>query len=363
MLYITYVDLYDNGFYGVAKKIRSQILVFRKCFDRVYLTFCRGQMIYLLEGDQVIDKGLAVTRTMCHAVIGRWLDKYNIKRTYIRYGFSDKWFLDFLKNQKEKGIKTVLEIPTYPYDGELAGGRFKRIRVEDNYYRDQLCQYVDWVATNSENKSIFGMSCVKLLNGVNVEEHPLHLKRKASKEIVLIGVSIMAIWHGYERILQGLFNYYNNKGKYDFFFKIVGEGEEKNRYQSLVSKYGLQSRVEFCGMLGGEDLNKQYAAADIAVSSLGLYKTGIQNVTPIKGAEYCARGIPFICGYHDMRFPDKADYIMTVPNNPEPVNMYEVIAFYEHIMAQEDAQRKMREYALEHFAWDSIMEPVIRLLK
>ena len=362
MIYITYVDLYDNGYFGVAKKIMSQIQAFKKCFRKVYLAFCRGQIIYLMENNQIVDRELAITRAEHHVVIEKWLDQYNIKRIYIRYNFSDKWFLQFLKFQKEKGIKTVLEIPTYPYDGEIAGGKVKRLRIEDNYYRKQLCQYVDWVATNSDAKNIFGMSCVKLLNGVNIEEHPMYLKGKTGKKIVLIGVSIMAIWHGYERILEGLFNYYSNKGEYDFLFKIVGEGNEKNRYQLLTLKYGLQSRVEFCGMLGGEELNKQYALADIAVSSLGLYKTGIQDVTPIKGAEYCARGLPFICGYHDMRFPDEADYIMTVPNNSEPVNMYQVIDFYEHITAQEGYQKKMRNYALEHFTWDSIMDPIVELL-
>lgn len=360
MIYITYVDLYDKGYFGIRKKIMSQILAFKKCFGKVYFTVCRGQMVYLIESDQVIEKELAVTRAMCHKAIEIWIDKYNVKRIYIRYNFSDKWFLHFLKIQSEKGIKTVIEIPTYPYDGEIAEGRLK---IEDRYYRDQLCQYVEWVATNSESSNILGMSCIKLLNGVDIESHPLHLKSKKSKKIVLIGVSSMVIWHGYERVLEGLFNYYKNKGEYDFLFKIVGEGNEEYKYHSLVLEYGLQSRVEFCGMLEGEKLNQQYALADIAVSSLGLYKTGIQDVTPIKGAEYCARGIPFICGYHDMRFPDKADYIMTVPNNPEPVNMYDVITFYEHIIAQEDYQKKMRDYALKHFTWDSIMKPIIELLK
>lgn len=366
MLYITYVDIYDKGYFGVSKKIMSQLSVFKKSFDKVYLTCCCGQMVYLLEDGQVIDKELAVARETCHRVIGEWLDKYNIKRTYIRYAFSDKWLLQFLKTQKEKGIKTVLEIPTYPYDGEIAGKGFERIRLEDRYYREHMFQYIDWVATNSETGHIFGIPCIKLLNGVDIESHPICPKRqisdKESKRIVLIGVSIMAIWHGYERVLEGLFHYYKNKGKYDIFLKLVGEGAEKSSYQSLVLKYGLQSRVEFCGMLGGEDLNKLYALADIAVSSLGLYKTGIEDVTPIKGAEYCARGIPFICGYHDMRFPDEADYIMTVPNNPEPINMHEVIAFYERITAQKDYQKKMRNYALEHFTWESIMMPVVELL-
>lgn len=363
MIYITYVDLYDKGYSGVRKKIMAQILVFRKCFGKIYLTVCKGQMVYLLDGDQVIDKALAVTRAMCHAAITAWLDKYKIKRTYIRYNFSDRWFLQFLKTQKEKGVKTVLEIPTYPYDGEVTKARNERLKVEDQYYRGQLCRYVGWAATNSEAGSIFGMSCIKLLNGVDLEEHPLHIKGKAGREIVLIGVSSMAIWHGYERILEGMYNYYHNKGEYDFLFKIVGEGKEKHRYQSLISEYGLQPRVEFCGMLEGEELNRQYELADIAVSSLGLYKTGIQAVTPIKGAEYCARGLPFICGYHDMRFPDGADYIMMVPNTPEPVDMHKVIFFYEHITAREGYQEKMRKYALEHFTWEGIMEPIAEVLK
>lgn len=363
MIYITYVDLYGEGYSGIRKKIMAQVLVFRKYFGKVYLTVYKGQMVYLLDGNQVIDKKLAVTRAMCHAAVMAWLDKYKIKRTYIRYNFSDIWFLQFLKAQKEKGIKTVLEIPTYPYDGEVAKARAERLKVEDQYYRGQLCQYVKWVATNSEAGSIFGMPCIKLLNGVDLEEHPLHIKSKAGREIVLIGVSSMSIWHGYERVLTGMYNYYHNKGEYDFLFKIVGEGNEKQRYQSLASEYGLQSRVEFCGMLEGEELDRQYELADIAVSSLGLYKTGIQAVTPIKGAEYCARGIPFICGYHDMRFPDGADYIMAVPNSPEPVDMREVIAFYEHITAQEGYQEKMREYALGHFTWERIMEPIAEVLK
>jgi len=363
VVYITYVDLYGKGYLGVAKKIKSQITVFRKCFGRVYLTICRGQMVYLLEGNRVIDKGLAVTREMCHGVITGWLDKYKIKRTYIRYNFSDKWFLQFLKAQKERGIKTVLEVPTYPYDGEISGARLRRLKAEDNYYRGGLCQYVGWAATNSDAGDIFGMPCIKLLNGVDIGANPLHLKSKAGKEIVLIGVGIMARWHGYERVLAGLSNYYNGKGDYGFLFKIVGEGEESHRYHSMVLEYGLQSRVEFCGMLEGEDLNRQYEQADIGVSSLGLYKTGIQDVAPIKGAEYCARGIPFICGYHDMRFPDKADYIMAVPNNPEPINMHEVAAFYEKITSQEGYRERMRGYALGHLTWEAVMGPVVGVLK
>lgn len=360
MIYITYADLYSTGYCGVTKKIMSQIKVFQRCFGRVYYTTYSGKMIYLMNERQVVDKQIAITRAMYNHILNTWLDKYNIHRTYVRYSYSDKWFISLLRQQKEKDIKSVLEIPTYPYDGEIEN---ERIKIEDQYYRTQLCQYIEWVATNSSAQEIWGMSCIQLLNGVDLKANPPHLKEIEKKKIVLLGVSSMAIWHGYERILQGLFNYYKSGGNYDFRFIMVGIGPETEKYHSLTLEYGLQSRVDFCGMLEGEELNKQYAMADIAVSSLGLYKTGIQDVTPIKGAEYCARGIPFICGYHDMRFPDKVDYIMNVPNNQEPINMNEVIAFYKNITAQDNFQRKMREYALKHFTWESIMEPIVEVLK
>lgn len=359
MIYITYVNLYDKSYCGITKKIMSQIKVLKKYFGKVYYTICCGQMIYLMNGDNIIDKELAFTKQMCNTVLCTWIEKYKIQRTYIRYNFSDKWFLKFLKFQKEKDIKSVLEIPTYPYDGEIES---KRVLLEDQYYREQLYHYIKWVATNSNSKSVLGIPCIRLLNGVDMEENLLCLKKRKEKKIVLICVGSMLRWHGYERIIIGLSNYYRNNGIYNFHIKMVGDGLEIKKYHMLTIEHGLQSRIEFCGMLEGENLNKQYELADIAVASLGLYKTDIHDVTPIKGAEYCARGIPFICGYHDMRFPNDAEYIMTVPNNSEPIDMNEVITFYENIVSKDKYQEKMRDYALQYLSWDTIMKPISEAL-
>lgn len=360
MIYIIYADIMCAGYHGIMKKIKSQINVFRSYFGRVFYTSHTGQMIYLFMDDKIIDKELAVTRKMYNEVISNWISKYRIQRIYVRYNLANKWFIQFMRTQKERGMKLILEIPTYPYEGEIVD---KKIRVEDEYYRKQLHQYLDYVATNSNEQTVLGMQCIRLLNGVDIEEHPICLKKKDKKEIVLIGVSSMAIWHGYERILEGLAKYYENSGEYNIYFKVVGDGEERKKYYSMTLKYGLQSKVEFLGMLDGEKLNEQYKLSDIAVSSLGLYKTGIQEVTPIKGAEYCARGIPFICGYRDMRFPENAEYIMKVSNSPEPVDIYKVIEFHENISKQQGYQKRMREYAQNHFTWKNVMYPIVELFK
>lgn len=359
MIYITYIDLNSMEHSGIKKKVMSQIIVFQKYFHCVYYTAWCGRMLYLMKDNKIIDKELAFSRQKVNEILCGWLEEYKIKRTYIRYNLSDKWFIHFLKVQKEKCIKSVLEIPTYPYDGEMAEGLSK---IEDTLYREQLYRYVDFVTTNSNSKYIFNIRCIQLLNGVNLDENPIVYKKQKNGKIVLIGVSTLAKWHGYERILEGLFYYYQNKGDYEILFKIVGEGPEKQRYISMVTQYDLGAYVEFLGKLEGESLEQQYNMSDLAVSSLGLYKTGIQEVAPIKGSEYCARGIPFICGYDDMRFPESVDFIMHVTNDSKPIDMYQIINFYQRINSKQTYQEEMRNYAIKHLTWDRVLSSVIEVL-
>lgn len=360
MIYITYCDLYSPEFgSGIRRKILGQIQTFKRFFGKVYHTCYMGKMIYLFDGEKQIEKELAITKQICNEIICIWLDKYEIKRTYIRYGFADKWFIQYLKSQKIRDIKSVIEIPTYPYDGEGVKGH---VKIEDAYYRMDMYKYVDLVATNSNECKIWGIRCVPMFNGIDIDDYALSSK-ESHTEIVLIGVSSLVFWQGFERVIEGLYDYYKKDNDYDIYFKIVGDGPEKGYYCSLIEKYGLQSRVEILGNLEGEDLDKQYALSDIAVSSLGRYKSGVYDITPIKGAEYCARGVPFICGYHDMRFTGNERFIMNIPNNSEPVNMNQVIDFYKDISSHTEYHKRMREYAIKYLSWDTVMKPVIDYLK
>ncbi len=361
MIYILYSDLYSSEFNnGIKRKILGQIRAFKHVFGKVYHTCYMGQMMYLFNGEIQIEKEFAITKQDCNEIICAWLDKYKIKRTYIRYAYADKWFIQFLKYQNMKDIKSVIEIPTYPYDGEGMSGR---VKIEDMYYRQEMYKYIDLIATNSNESKIWGINCIPLLNGVDISDYSVCEKRLAKERLVLIGVSSLLFWQGYERLIQGFYNYYKEGGTYNFFFKIVGDGPERKYYHSLVKNYDLQSHIEFCGKLDGGDLDKQYEQSDIAVSSLGRYKSGVQDITPIKGAEYCARGIPFICGYHDMRFTGNESFIMNVSNDPSPINMYEVLEFYQHISKYTEYQKEMHKYAIKYLSWDVVLKPIIEYLK
>lgn len=341
---------------GIRKKVIAQISALKKKAKRVYYTCYAGQMIYLMDGEELIEKEAAATRKDCNLILSHWIDKYNITHVYIRYNLTDQYFLCFLKSLKEKQIKTVLEIPTYPYDGELSNNYMKR---EDSYFRKQLKEFVDVIATYSNDQEILGVSCINLKNGIDIESIPVNTRKKEEKIINLIAVSSMAPWHGYERILEGMYRYYQEGGTYKIFLRFVGEGREENYYKSLAQKYNLQSFVMFCGKMMGKELDEIFELSDIAIGSLGMYKTGITEGNPIKGAEYCARGIPFIYGYDDTRFSQEQEFVMRVSNDERVVDMTAVIEFYERIVSQKGYQKIMRDYAIKYLTWESIMKPVI----
>ncbi|MCI8570412.1 MAG: glycosyltransferase family 4 protein [Lachnospiraceae bacterium] len=361
MFYITYCNLDLLGWSGVKKKVISQTSVFKKSFRKAYYTCYAGHMAYLFDGEHVVEKEVAVTRREYNQVLCGWLEKYNIMRTYIRYPLADKWFLHLLEFQKQKDIKFVLEIPSYPYDKEWELN-YSRQAIEDAYFREFLKEYTDLVATYAYHDKLWGIRCITLYNGVDIGANKLSKKEKKEKELVLIAISSMAFWNGYERLITGMKDYYLSKNLVEVKLKLVGSGPEEGFYRRLTVTYGLQKYIEFCGNLVGKELDDVYDQSDVAVSSLGAYKKNIYDSCPMKGAEYCARGLPMICGYNDMRFPDKIPFVLKVSNDEKPINIYNIIHFYEKISAFENYRELIRKYAKEHLTWEGIMQPVIEYL-
>lgn len=361
LFYITYNGYNISEASGIWKKMMSQTKVLQRSFERAYCAVRNSQTAYLIDGIRIIEKEIAITREEYFRILVHWLEKYKVSRTYVRYPFADKWFIEFLKYQKENHIKTVLEIASYPYDGELSNSRLK---VEDSLYRKQVSDYIDIISTYSPGGMIWGKPRIFLANGVNVEKCKVSRKEKEEKRLTLIGVSSgMAPWMGYERLIEGLRHYYQDSGEYDIRVKFVGNLGEKEYYRSLVERYNLKKYVDFCGFLSGTELDEAYDQADIAVGSLGFYKIGASIGSPIKGAEYCARGLPAICGYIDTRFPEGTPFILKVPNDETPIDFSSVIDFYEKLSSQAGYREKIREYAIKNLTWDSIMKPVIEYLR
>lgn len=356
MLYIVLVDLFSKGYIGIKKKVFAQMKVFEKRFSPVYYTSYSGQMVYLISKGRILEKELAITKQECNQRILEWIEKYGIQRTYIRYNMSDRWFIEFLKELKERKVKSILEFPTIPYDAEINNNR---IRIEDQHYREQLADYVEQCTTYLNCNTVFGIPCIPLTNGVDLEEYPLHHIRKPDGTIVLIAVAVMSYWHGYERVIEGMADYYAHNGAANIILRLIGEGTETDKYLQLTEKYRLQEHVEFLGRLEGEELNRQYDEADIAIGVLGLYKKNMTYATPIKSGDYCARGIPFIYGHEDGSFTGEESYVLKVSNDSQPIDMNGIVSFYNEVKKHNFYVDEMRKYASRKYTWDIILEQVM----
>jgi len=354
MLYVCYNNLNENRLIGVKKKIIGQTKAFGKAFEKAFYTIYSGQTIYLFsDKGELKDKKFALTINECNKVIIYWIEKCRITKIYIRNIRANKALLNFLAYLKENNIKTVLEIPTYPYD--LNGIRTRV--AEDQYYRDQLHYYVGCCTTYAKYDTVFGIPCIPLVNGIDVDVNKMKEHTQSKWDITLIGVANMMRGHGYERIIQGMQEYYQGGDKRKVYFKLVGDGSQIPYYERLVKEYHLEKYVEFCGVLHGDGLDKAYEEADIGIGSVGSYKDHMTEGAGIKVYEYCVRGIPMIYDTVE-RALDEKYFVMKVVSDKSPIDIRSILNFYDSLQDKNYIE-EMHDYAVKNFTWDKLLEPVI----
>ena len=262
----------------------------------------------------------------------------------------------FLKNNS---IKSVLEIATFPYDSEF---RFSAKKYEDELYRKYIVNYIDRIVTYSNDQTIWGIKCINLSNGFDVFGIKMINRKRNLHSLNLLAVSLMFSWHGYERLIVGLYNYYRQNVARRILISFVGTGVQEGYYKSLTEQYNLESYITFYGNQRGKLLEEIYAKADVGIGSLGFYKQHGNIGSTLKMGEYCAHGLPAVCGYHDTRFPENTPFILQVPNDPSPLDIQSIVDFYDSLAQDEEFSNKIRKYAENHLSWEQIMRPVIEYL-
>lgn len=299
----------------------------------------------------------------------------NIDFVYVRH-FSpvNRGCLGLLSYLKNKGCTIIYEIPTYPYDGEHKAFKGFMFLIIDKIFRKKLKRYVDCIVTYSHDNTIFDIKTVKIVNGidcstispVDVTEYRQNIDRiPAEATIRLIAVAQFAKWHGYDRLIEGLYEYYKNNPEKKVFIDFVGDGVVSQQYREMVSKYGLAQYVFFHGVLTGSALSAVFNQADVAVCSLGCHRKGIVLSSELKSREYMARGLLMISSTKIDILPDDYQYIQYVPEDDSPIDMHTILGFYEKLHRKEarDIQIKnIRRFAEEHCDMKVVMEPVVQKL-
>lgn len=332
-LYIAPVLIDDDRPDGVAKKVLSHISVFEKKYNATLISYGdKGIRRYDSNGVNFIDySGKKHRRFELYDYVSNLVKKEHFDYVYIRYPRSENRFIKLLKNIRNSRSKIVIEIPTYPYYGEtdknfMAAG----LLAIDYIFRAQIKKYVDRIVTYSNDKKIFGIKTINTINGIIFDNIECKIENNKSDCISLIGVAIIRSCQGWDRIIEGMNNYYRNGGKQNLLFNIVGDGPSLKEYRVLVSKYGLEERVIFHGFKSGMSLDRLYNSADIGVNSIAIHRIKLKEESTLKTKEYAAKGLPIISSYPIDAFSPKENkkYVHQVTPDETAVDVNSIIDFY-----------------------------------
>lgn len=365
LLFIVYSVIDETN--GISKKIQAQVEGLRKTGIDVSLCHyleIEGIRYWAVNGKPIALIGSGITAHLRYyyyfSPIFEYIKENAVDIVYLRYVHNATPFmLYFFKNLKKWNIKLFIEIPTYPYDGEYPHPNLlKKIQLRiEKLSRGTFNKYVKKVITYSDDKEIFDIETIRLSNSIALNRIPLKERKINEGNIRFIGVANLSFWHGFDRFLYGLHNYYLTTNERNIFFDIVGNGDLMVELKNLSKNLRLEDVVIFHGSLSGKQLDDVFERADIGVGCLGCHRKGIKEVKSLKNVEYAARGIPFIYSENNSDF-DSMKYVIKIIPDESPINISEILTAFYHIDKDPEHIRE----TITHLSWDEQMKKVHKFL-
>lgn len=371
VLLITLVKT-DVGFAdGVVRKIFNQVEILKAYgYDVDYTYVHEGELYCVHNGEKrLVKKAEHVSGIVFLKALSNYVRDHSYDVVYIRHvGRADPWLLKLLKTINEMECLLLYELPTYPYINHAQNLMARIDNFVNNIFQYDLSKYVNRIITFSDDDKIFGIPTIKIMNGISVGDYEPIKGKDNSEDIHLIAVSSMRRFHGYERVIEGLGEYYRNQSTRNIELYFVGDGSELKRYRQIVDEYHLEKHVFFCGRKSGEDLNRLFDKCDIALSSFGWYKCKVHLSSALKVREYLAKGLPIISGGKEDVFVGKnMKFYLEFPNDSSAVNFNEVVRFYDNLYPVgencEMLRKEIRRFAEEHVDMKITMEPIRKYIE
>lgn len=373
ILFLVYHGFSDVS--GISKKIHHQVKGLRENGYEVHLCYYgfaeNGHRCRYVDDKVIKDYGKGVLagiwQRMDYSPIFDYCIKNGIQFVYARcFQNASPFLIYFFKKLRKAGIKAVTEIPTYPYDQEFVGFPFMtRMNLKvDQLFRNSLYRQMSAIVTFSDADMVFGQRTIRISNGVDMDSIPLHQYQAPNDDSVhLIGVAEVHYWHGFDRLIAGLGEYYKNTpNPRNIYFHIVGGVWKSEMYDSmhapgfseLMEKYGIKNHVIFHDQLFGEELDKVFNQSCFAIGSLARHRSGITVIKTLKNREYATRGVPFIYSEQDSDF-DHQPYIVKAVPDESPINIQQILDFIDTHHFRPEEIRK----TVESLSWKIQMRKVI----
>jgi glycosyltransferase involved in cell wall biosynthesis len=374
ILFLVYHGFSEHS--GISKKIRCQVKGLKENGYDVRLCYYafspEGHRCRYVNEEVIKDYGTgnraAFRQRLDYRCVYDYCVREDIDLVYARcFMNANPWLIRFFKKLRKVGIRAVTEIPTYPYDEEFKNAEWEmRMGLKvDQLFRHCLYQQMDAVVTFSDAQEIFGQRTINISNGVDFDSIPLHQPSAISRqpsELHLIGVAEVHTWHGFDRVMAGIGEYYSHQPSAisrhpDVYFHVVGGVHPyhmKNYFSPIIEKYHIQDKIIFHGTMFGKKLDEVFNQCPFAIGSLGRHRSGITVIKTLKNREYATRGIPFIYSEQDSDF-DHQPYVLKAPADESPIDIQQIIDFLDHFEMKPEDIRK----TVEPLQWKYQMKKVV----
>ena len=284
---------------------------------------------------------------------------------YIRQVYHDASFVRWLRALRKQNpkVRLVYEVPTYPYLTEQKTSRANAaFRKKEARWAPRAAKYMDRIVTFYGQDEIWGVPCIKLINGFDFSQVELP-DRPAPKDVQIISVAATAFWHGYDRLIEGIRQYYENGGTEQIVYHVVGTVLPE--LQSMVREYGLDEHVIFHGRQSGEALKALYAQCYLGVDVLGGHRKNYPISSSLKSREYAAYGLPILTSSPVDYLPEDYKYQLTAPYDDSPVSAAEILSFFRSVYDENppsSVARGIRSFAESYCDMSVTMKPVAEWL-
>ena len=218
ILFLVYHGFSEHS--GISKKIHYQVKGLRENGHDVRLCYYgfseNGHRCRYVDGTILKDYGrgrmAALRQRMEYGCIYNYCVREGIEFVYARcFMNASPWLAILFRKLRNIGICSVTEIPTYPYDSEFPLHIWKQPLsfIMDRLFRNWLYHYMNGLVTFSDAKEIFGQRTINISNGVDFDSNPIHTSVKLTdSSLHLIAVAEVHSWHGFDRLIEGLGEYY-----------------------------------------------------------------------------------------------------------------------------------------------------------
>lgn len=359
------INKYDKSI-GISKKVTDQIHALRNMNHEVfYTTYTENGVQILNNYEQVVMQKEYKIPSKIFRVFRRDIlikntcrflkmqgDDFNV--CYVRFHYFDRRFNNMLRIMKNHA-KVVIEAHGYPYREWTRSLLYTFINIRDVLYESSGRKYIDLVAAISNRENIWGRKTIFIDNAIDINSIKLHNRKPEENILNLISIAIEQPYHGYEKVIRGLDNYYKNGGTRKISIFMVGEYSKKTK--ELVHALKLNQFIFFTGKLYGKQLEDMYDKADLAVGTFSK-RANDEYGSSIKTKEFFAKGIPFINGWREYTFDDSCPYMKRFDMGDTYIDFNRVVSFYDSIKDNKNISTEMRKFAKEHFVWEKQFEKV-----